>query len=399
MTSGAIIAPIRGARQKSLQVQAFVNDQESEGVVRQAIADLAIETASIMAGDVTTATALLSKQPSPRLLIVDISGARDQLTSILELAEVCEPGVGVVAIGDSNDISLYRQLKNAGVAEYFFKPLIRDQLSRTCSDVLNDRLDQPSLFSGKLVFMLGVRGGVGTTTLATSAAWHMSEMRQRWTMLLDLDLQGGDAALLFDVAAGQALREAFERPDRVDKLFLERGSIHVNNRLNLLASLEPLGSTVEGSEDALRNLLELLLRRYRLVIVDIPAAIAVHLPQIIQMPSTCALVGSASLASARDMGRWREHIGPNTQERRTLQVLNRISSHGGLSDAEFARACGKAPDVVIQHDRELAASANLGVREMRKCALFRSGVTHVLQEITGEPMEKPASLFKRIFRA
>jgi pilus assembly protein CpaE len=330
---------------------------------------------------------------------VDISGARDQLTSILELAEVCEPGVGVVAIGDSNDISLYRQLKNAGVAEYFFKPLIRDQLSRTCSDVLNDRLDQPSLFSGKLVFMLGVRGGVGTTTLATSAAWHMSEMRQRWTMLLDLDLQGGDAALLFDVAAGQALREAFERPDRVDKLFLERGSIHVNNRLNLLASLEPLGSTVEGSEDALRNLLELLLRRYRLVIVDIPAAIAVHLPQIIQMPSTCALVGSASLASARDMGRWREHIGPNTQERRTLQVLNRISSHGGLSDAEFARACGKAPDVVIQHDRELAASANLGVREMRKCALFRSGVTHVLQEITGEPMEKPASLFKRIFRA
>jgi pilus assembly protein CpaE len=399
MTSGAIIAPIRGVRQKSLQVQAFVNDQESEGVVRQAIADLAIETASIMAGDVTTATALLSKQPSPRLLIVDISGARDQLTSILELAEVCEPGVGVVAIGDSNDISLYRQLKNAGVAEYFFKPLIRDQLSRTCSDVLNDRLDQPSLFSGKLVFMLGVRGGVGTTTLATSAAWHMSEMRQRWTMLLDLDLQGGDAALLFDVAAGQALREAFERPDRVDKLFLERGAIHVNNRLNLLASLEPLGSTVEGSEDALRNLLELLLRRYRLVIVDIPAAIAVHLPQIIQMPSTCALVGSASLASARDMGRWREHIGPNTQERRTLQVLNRISSHGGLSDAEFSRACGKAPDVVIQHDRELAASANLGVREMRKCALFRSGVTHVLQEITGEPMEKPASLFKRIFRA
>jgi pilus assembly protein CpaE len=399
MTSGAIIAPIRGVRQKSLQVQAFVNDQDSEGVVRQAIADLGIEAASIMAGDVSTATALLSKQPSPRLLIVDISGARDQLTSILELAEVCEPGVGVVAIGDSNDISLYRQLKNAGVAEYFFKPIIRDQLSRTCNDVLNDRLDQPSLFSGKLVFMLGVRGGVGTTTLATSAAWHMSEMRQRWTMLLDLDLQGGDAALLFDVAAGQALREAFERPERVDKLFLERGAIHVNNRLNLLASLEPLGSSVEGSEDALRNLLELLLRRYRLVIVDIPAAIAVHLPQIMQMPSTCALIGNASLASARDMARWREHIGPNTQERRTLQVLNRTSSHGGLSDAEFTRACGKAPDVIIPHDRELAASANLGVREMRKCALFRSGVTHVLQEITGEPMEKPASLFKRIFRA
>jgi pilus assembly protein CpaE len=399
MTEAANITPIRSARQKAVQVRAFVNDQDSEGVIRQSIADLGIEDANITTGDVKAATALLAKQPSPRLLIVDISGARDQLTSILDLAEVCEPGVSVVAIGDSNDISLYRQLKSAGVAEYFFKPLIRDQLSRTCNDVLNDRLDQPSLFAGKLVFMLGVRGGVGTTTLATSAAWYMAEIRQRWTMLLDLDLQGGDAALLFDVAAGQALREAFERPERVDKLFLERGAVHVNDRLDLLASLEPLGSSVEGSEDALRKILEILLRRYRVVIVDLPPAVAVHLPQIMQMPSTCALIGSASLASARDMARWREHIGPNTQERRTLQVLNYTSAHGGLSEAEFARACGKPADVVIRHDRDLAASVNLGVRAMQKSPLFRGGVTHVLQEITGEPMEKPVSLFKRIFRA
>jgi pilus assembly protein CpaE len=397
MTASTNIAA-RGARQKAVQVRAFLSDQESEGVVRQAIADLGIEDAAITAGDVTTATALLAKQASPRLLIVDISGARDQITSILELAEVCEPGVGVVAVGDSNDISLYRQLKNAGVAEYFFKPIIRDQLSRTCNEVLNDGLDQPSLFGGKLVFMLGVRGGVGATTLATSAGWYMSDIRQRWTMLLDLDLQGGDAALLLDVAAGEALREAFERPERVDKLFLERGAIHVNNRLDLLASLEPLGSTVEGSQEALRKLLELLLRRYRLVIVDLPAAVAVHLPEINQMPSTCVLVGSASLASARDMARWREHLGPNTQERRTLQVLNH-ATYGGLSDAEFTRACGKAPDVVIRHDRELAASVNLGIRAMQKAPLFRAGVTHVLQEITGEPMEKPVSLFKRMFRS
>ena len=398
MTGAAALAPVHSARQKSVQVRAFVNDQESESVVRQAIADLGIENASITAGEVSMARALLAKQASPRLLIVDISGARDQLASILELAEVCEPGVSVIAIGDRNDISLYRQLKNAGVAEYFFKPLVRDQLARTCSDALNDKIEQPTLFTGKLVFMLGVRGGVGTTTLAAGASWYMSEMRQRWTTLVDLDLQGGDAALLFDVAPGQALREAFERPERVDKLFLERGAIHVTNRLDLLASLEPLGSTVEGSQDALRTLLDILLRRYRLVIVDIPTGIAAHLPEIMQMPSTCVLIGNDSLASARDMARWREHIGPNTQERRTLQVLNHTNQHRGLTEAEFARACGKALDIIIPHDRELAASVNLGIRAMQKCSLFRTGVTHVLQEVTGEPMQKPASLFKRIFR-
>jgi pilus assembly protein CpaE len=379
------------------RVKVFVNDQESEAIIRQGLGDVGIEDFVTTPGNVATATTLLAKQTSPKLLIVDISGAEDPVASILDLAEVCEPGVNIVAIGDNNDISLYRQLKHAGVAEYFFKPLIRDQIGRSCNDVLTDRLDQPSLFSGKLVFLLGVRGGVGATTLATNAAWYVSEVRQRWTMLLDLDMQGGDAALLFDVAPGPALREAFERPERVDKLFLERGAIHVNNRLNLLASLEPLGSSVEGSEAALRALLEALMRRYRLVIVDIPASIAGYLPQLLQMPSTCVLVGNASLTAARDMARWRELIGPNTRERRTLQVLNHTDAYGGLTEAEFGRAAGLPPDVVIAYDRDLAMSANLGVKAMQRCALFKYGMVKMLHDVTGEPLEKPASIFRRIF--
>jgi pilus assembly protein CpaE len=348
-------------------------------------------------GDVVTATALLAKKPSPRLLIVDVSGVEEPVAAIMELAEVCEPGVGVVAIGDNNDISLYRQFKHAGVIEYFFKPLIRDQVARSCNDILTDRLDQPSLFSGKLVFMIGVRGGVGATTLATNTAWYVAEARQRWSMLVDLDLQCGDAALLYDVAPGAALREAFERPERVDKLFLERGAIHVTKRLNLLASLEPLGSTVEGSEAAVRILLENLMRRYRMIFVDMPASVAEYLPQILQMGSTCVLVANNSLAAARDMARWRDHIGANTRERRTLHVLNHTSAYGGLTESEFSRACGQTPDAVIAFDRELATNASLGVQAMQKCSLFKFGMVRVLHGITGEPPEKTRPFFKRIF--
>ncbi len=389
--------PVKPGADAAPRVKVFVNDQELEGVIRQALGDLGIEDFTATPGTVATATTLLAKQPSPRLLIVDLSGVEDQVSSILHLAEVCEPGVGVVAIGSSNDISLYRQLKHAGVVEYFFKPLIRDQVARSCNDVLTDRFDQPSLFAGKLVFMLGVRGGVGATTLATNAAWYVSEARQRWTMLLDLDLQNGDASLLFDAAPGQALREAFERPERVDKLFLERGAIHVNRRLNLLASLEPLGSTVEGSQEAVRTLLESLLRRYRLVVVDVPASIAVYLPEVLQMPSTCVLVANPTLAAARDLARWRDYIGPNTRERRTVQVLNHTNAYGGLTEAEFARACGQSPEVVIAFDRELAMSANLGVQGMQKSSLFKFGLVRMLHDVTGEPIEKPSSIFRRIF--
>lgn len=379
------------------RIRAFVEDQETESAVRQSLSDIGVENAVITAGDVHTATSSLAKQPSPRLLIIDITAIDDPVTAVLELMEVCEPGIGIIAIGSNNDIGLYRRLKNTGVVEYFFKPIIRDQLARSCNDVLTDRFDQPSLYAGKLVFMLGVRGGVGATSIATNAAWYLSEMRQRWTMLLDLDMQGGDAALQFDVAPDTALCEAFGHPERVDKLFLERAATHVSKRLNLLASLEPLGSTVEGSEEAVTSLLENLLRRYRWVLVDIPAGVAAYLPRVMQMPSTSVLIANATLSSARDMARWREQLGLNTKERRVVTVLNNTAPQGALPLADFTRACGTSPDITIPFDRDLAAAANYGTKAMQKCATFRRGVVEMIHEVTGEPLERSPSLLKRMF--
>ncbi len=139
------------------------------------------------------------------------------------------------------------------------------------------------------------------------------------------------------------------------------------------------------------------MRRYRLVIVDLPAAVAASLPRTLQLPSTCLLIGNASLTSARDMARWRELLGPNTRERRTLQVLNHTAAHGGLPLAEFTRACGQAPDIVIGYDRDLADAANFGTRAMQKCAVFRADLVRMLHDLTGERLKSRSSFFKRIF--
>ena len=96
-------------------------------------------------------------------------------------------------------------------------------------------------------------------------------------MLVDLDMQNGDAALQLDSSPSHALREAFEKPDRVDKLFLERGTIHASQRLDVLASLEPLGENIPLNEDAVLSLFEKLLHRYRFIFVDLPATAAVGL--------------------------------------------------------------------------------------------------------------------------
>lgn len=216
-------------------------------------------------------------------------------------------------------------------------------------------------------------------------------------MLVDLDLQNGDAALQLDSAPGHTLREAFEKPERVDKLFLERGTIHVRERLDLLAALEPLSESTALVEDAVISLLEKLLHRYRFVFVDLPTSVAMGLPKALRLPSVCVLVSDASLASAREMARWREWIGPNSAERRTLHVLNMSRAGGGLPEAEFIRAVGQTPDIVIPYDRDIATASNFGVKATRKCAVLNRGLAQLLRDLTGEAGEEPRSIFSRVF--
>jgi pilus assembly protein CpaE len=388
---------LAAGRGRAGTVKIFALDRDSEGIIRQSLANLGVQDAEFAAGGIKAAVTALSQQASPLLLIVDIGGIDDPVAAVNELADVCEPNTGVVVIGDRNDIVLYRNLRLAGVAKYFFKPLVTDLIMRACNSVLTGSVEAQSSRTGKLIFVLGARGGVGATTIAVNTAWYLAETRQRWVMLLDLDLQYGDAALQLDVVPSHALREAIEHPERVDKLFLERAVIHVDHRIDMLASLEPIGETIAFEEGAVISLLEILLHRYRFVFVDVPATVAAQLMQMLHLPSTCVMVSDGTLASARDVARWRNWIGPNSPTRTTLHVLNLHGAPGNLPDEEFARAAGQPPDIVVPYDRDVGIAATLGIKGTQKCAGLRRGLAPLLRHLSGEQMPTARPLLRRLF--
>src|SRR5260370_15770303 len=91
------------------------------------------------------------------------------------IADVCEPGVTVVAIGDRNDVGLYRDLTEAGVADYIVKPLTRELLSKALAPRTNaGELGRVTLKLGKMIAVTGARGGGGTTTLAVEVAHDLA---------------------------------------------------------------------------------------------------------------------------------------------------------------------------------------------------------------------------------
>jgi pilus assembly protein CpaE len=375
----------------------FTRDRDSEGVIRQCLSDLPVLSAEFLNGNVDTAVVKLAQGPSPRMLIVDLAGSSDPVASIESLAEVCEPGTGVIAIGDTNDIRLYRNLKASGIVEYYFKPLVISLIAGTANGILTGNTGARSSNTGKLVFVVSVRGGAGATTLAVGAAWHLAEKRQRRVLLMDLDLQSGDAALQLDAVPSHALCEALEHPERVDDLFLERALIHATERLSLLASLEPIDKPAVFEEQAVHSLLANVMRRYRYVFVDIQSCQASRLLSVLHLPSVCLLVSNPSLVAAREVARWREAIGPSSPERQTLHVLNKNGSSAGIPEAEFVRVAGQPPDIRVPYDREIATSSNLGTKGAQQCAALQRGLAPILSRIAGEPVEPHRSLAGRFF--
>ena len=94
----------------------------------------------------------LTEARSPRILVVDISDVPLPVTEVQRLADVCEPGVSVIVIGTRNEVGLYRDLLQAGVAEYIVKPLTADLVGKALNTAMHGANAAPiSRKLGKLI--------------------------------------------------------------------------------------------------------------------------------------------------------------------------------------------------------------------------------------------------------
>ncbi|MCR6643944.1 MAG: hypothetical protein NVV62_05180 [Terricaulis sp.] len=151
---------------------------------------------SVEGGGIDAAVTRFASQASPNLLIIDtLQQGPAMLRSLDRLAEVIEQGTKVVIIGAVNDIALFRELMARGVSEYIVPPIQPIDLIRAvCGLYVNP--EKP--FAGRVIAVIGARGGVGASTIAHNLAWSIAERQDVGATLLDLDLSFGTAALDFN---------------------------------------------------------------------------------------------------------------------------------------------------------------------------------------------------------
>jgi pilus assembly protein CpaE len=370
------------ATEEQRQFRAFVQDDATRKVVDQVVGELAIPNASVQKGGIREATRALGEQRSPRLLVVDLTGIELALSAVNELAEVCEPGVTVIAIGDQNDVGLFRDLINNGVSDYLVKPIAPALLQKSLLNVVESATQgRPSDRLGRLVAVAGARGGVGTTTLATGVAWTIAHRRRRRVALVDLDLQFGTVALALDLEPSPGLREALMHPGRIDGLFVDRAMIKQSDTLYVLSGEESLGDPLVPDIAALDLLLKELRSKFHYAVVDLPRQISPATQHILQAASSLVLVTDLSLAGMRDTLRQLAMMPAANAACQVTVVANRAGEYreGEIARKEFEAAVGRSIDFVVPFDaRSVAAATNVG----RPVADDRGKVASAILQIT-----------------
>ena len=380
------------------ELVAFVTDPDTERTIRDLVDEEVMTFTVVRRGTVQDAIGHLRASPSPKLLVVDISDSTMPMSDVEALADVCEPSVTVIVLGESNDIGLFRDLMNAGVADYVAKPITTELLRRTIAMRSGPTAVKPRSRTGKVIAVTGARGGVGVSTLLVNLGWLLSHRSGRKVALVDLDMQASSLSLMLGAEPGGGLSEALQNINRVDDLFLDRIMQQCSERLFLLTGHEELEDEPSLAPAAIQQIATLLTQRFHYVMLDVPRRYGPLYQHFLSLAHVRIIIADPTLPSVRETVRVLRMTGRDDLGKRALVILNHRCppAKGIVSRDEFEKAIGRRIDYEIPFDRKALAAENGGIPLATEHGAITDMLLDVSNDLSGKRSMIPNS-FKRMF--
>ena len=206
--------------------------------------------------------------------------------------------------------------------------------------------------------VIGVRGGVGASTVATSLAWLMGDKGGRSTALLDLDVHFGTGALALDLEPGRGLTDAIENPSRIDGLFIERAMVRANDKLCVLSAEAPINQSMLTDGSAFYQLQEEIRHAFEGMVIDLPRNMMVQFPHLLNDVHVVVVVCEFTLAGTRDAIRILSWLKANAPQARVIVVANRVQAAvQEVSRKDFEHSIERKVDIALPFDAKAASQA------------------------------------------
>jgi len=313
----------------------------------------------------------------------------------------------IVLVTSASANAILSEALAAGIFDVVLLPQLTDGIVFTIKKAHSLAAGRPagtaakstSSIEGKVVTFFSPKGGAGKTVLACNLAATFARQQQRKTLLLDLDLQFGDAAIMMGIEPEKTIydlvmaRRELDSDSLAGYVTAHQSGVHV-----LPAPLRPEDAELV-TEERLGHLFAVAKESYDVIVVDTPPFFHGPVLSTLDRTDQLVLVASLDVPSVKNVKLTMQTLDllHYPKERRHL-LLNRSGSKVGLKPQEVERALEMKVEFEVPVDREVAVSVNRGVPLVLSNP--RSGVGKALQDMADKlvPQRTAASTGGKKFR-
>jgi pilus assembly protein CpaE len=163
----------------------------------------------------------LVKGRKPSLAIVNLMPSTDQAVKTVDKITLNTPQTSLLVTSAQTDPDLIIKAMRAGAKEFIKQPFDRSELMAALKNIRRKNNSATGKSTeGKIFTAFGAKGGVGTTTIATNLAVNLAQNIGKRVVLIDLNLQLGNAALFLNVDSNYSLVDMANNIEELDHLSL-----------------------------------------------------------------------------------------------------------------------------------------------------------------------------------
>ena len=340
------------------------------------------------------------RQLAPDLIFLDVSDDPIMGLKFAQFLIEGAPNRRIIALGEPLTPEFLLQAMQAGVSEFLPKPVSEekvqdaiDRIARKFGHRVEERRREP----GKLLAFFSPKGGAGSTCVATNTAIALHKLTRGKVLLVDLDLELGETALLLGVEPRFSFVDLVRNFHRVDAgllaSYIER---HESGVELLSAPFHPAkAETVTG--DQIRQILHFLKQHYDWVVVDTSKSFTPPTLATFEQSDTVYLVTNVDLPSLRNITRCLpllERMGQVKDDDWLRIVVNRYQASDPITLKEIEKTLGISVYWTLANDYEAVMnSINSGkpIVLSEKSAFARDMKTFVADISGSAPSMEPKS--------
>jgi pilus assembly protein CpaE len=252
--------------------------------------------------------------------------------------------------GPDDDPALLLRAMKVGVREYLSPACSLEEIQEALDRVLTHSSQATARKPGRVIVVMGAKGGVGATFVAAQLAASLQTSGGS-TAIVDLNYPLGDVAVQLDLDPKHTLADLGSRSEDLDSVFLRTVMARHRSGCSILAAPNRLEQAEVQTRERTDQVLELLRQEFDWVIVDVSRSWNDPSAQAIERADQILLV---TLLEVTTLNHAKQHV--DLLERlgfadgRLALAVNRFSKSDPVTEKDCEGFVGRPIDARIPND-------------------------------------------------